>query len=187
MPSLRQGLTRHHHARRKPGSRELECREPGACTPGDDFHSHDFFDQRVSLRSIALVEFAIAALLCLIGQFTMAPQAVAQHAPGAVMAAADHATLQSVNEEIDGELERPEAVSFDPGWWRSLVSQPIRSDNASVELSLESTLIRAIDHSKQIKVFSELPLIRETAIIEADAAFDWLSFSGRSKSLANCR
>jgi outer membrane protein TolC len=41
---------------------------------------------------------------------------------------------------------------------------------------LEQALVGALEHSQQIKVFSELPLIRETAITEADAAFDWYAF-----------
>lgn len=89
---------------------------------------------------------------------------------------ASYAHLQQVNQTIDGELDSPESVQFDAGWWQQLVSQPIRAEEPKLQLSLESTLVRALENSKQVKVFSELPLIRETAIIEADAAFDWVAY-----------
>ena len=63
----------------------------------------------------------------------------------------------------------------DVGWWGELVAQPL-TPSEPMALSLEQTLIAALDHSKQIQVFSELPLIRETAITEAAAAFDWTTF-----------
>ena len=43
-------------------------------------------------------------------------------------------------------------------------------------VTLESLLFSALAHSSQVKVYSELPLIRETAIIEADSAFDPTAF-----------
>ena len=89
---------------------------------------------------------------------------------------ASYAQMQQVNQTIDGELDTPQSIQFDPGWWQELVSQPIRAEEPKLQLSLESTLVRALANSKQVKVFSELPLIRETAIIEADAAFDWVAY-----------
>ena len=106
----------------------------------------------------------------------MAATATAQQPqhPGASIAS--YAQLQRVNETIDAELESPDQIHFDAGWWQQLVSQPIRAESPKLQLSLESTLVRALESSKQVKVFSELPLIRETAIIEADAAFDWTAY-----------
>ena len=79
-----------------------------------------------------------------------------------------------VNQNIDAELSRE--LSFDPGWWHGLVAKPFGDGTNPLNLTLDDTLIRALEHSKQIKVFSELPLIRETAIIEADSAFDWTAY-----------
>jgi len=46
----------------------------------------------------------------------------------------------------------------------------------TLQISLESLLIGALQHSSQVRVFSDLPLIRETAVVEAEAAFDWTAF-----------
>ena len=99
---------------------------------------------------------------------------------------ASHEVMQQINQSVDSELSMPESVTYDAGWWREFVSQPINDDVARLSLSLEDTLVRAVENSKQIKVFSELPLIRETAIIEADSAFDWNSYlDGRWSDTSN--
>jgi outer membrane protein len=46
----------------------------------------------------------------------------------------------------------------------------------STPLSLEQSIWLALNNSAQIQVFSDLPLIREQAIVEADAYFDWNTF-----------
>lgn len=90
--------------------------------------------------------------------------------------------LDDVTEESPAEL--PEVV--DPGWWQPHVVRPLRKDTEEISLSLDETLYRALGNSAQIKVFQELPLIRETAIIEADAAFDWNAFmDGRWNDLSD--
>ncbi len=61
-------------------------------------------------------------------------------------------------------------------WWSVFVTSPLRENCTSVTLSIEEILVRAIHHSSQVRVFSDLPLIRETSITEADAAFDWTAF-----------
>lgn len=61
-------------------------------------------------------------------------------------------------------------------WWTSAVQKRIRRCEHVQLVTVENLLMRALKHSSQIKVFSELPLIRETAISEADSAFDWNSF-----------
>ncbi len=62
---------------------------------------------------------------------------------------------------------------IDMGWWSGLVTDSMRDNSNPLQLSLDEVLFRTLQHSNQIKVFSELPQIRRTAIIEADAAFDW--------------
>ena len=61
-------------------------------------------------------------------------------------------------------------------WWTSAVQKRIRRCEHVQLVMVENLLMRALKHSSQIRVFSELPLIRETAISEADSAFDWNSF-----------
>lgn len=43
-------------------------------------------------------------------------------------------------------------------------------------ITVESLLTAALYHSAQVRVLSDTPLIRETAITEADAEFDWTAF-----------
>lgn len=89
---------------------------------------------------------------------------------------ASYDQLQQVNQSIDLSDEPLDVVHFEAGWWQELIAKPLRNEARPQTLSLEESLVRALDHSNQVKVFSELPLIRETSIIEADAAFDWYRF-----------
>ena len=52
----------------------------------------------------------------------------------------------------------------------------VQADLPAKETSLESLYISALKHSSQIRVFSDLPLIRETSIQEAEGAFDVNAF-----------
>ena len=61
-------------------------------------------------------------------------------------------------------------------WWQDELESSTRPTATTLPVSLESLLIRALEHSAQIKVYSDLPLIRETAICEAEAAFDPSAF-----------
>ena len=85
--------------------------------------------------------------------------------------------LRSVNETVavEGVDDDPDST-ISPGWWQPLVPRPLRDGVVPLSLSLEDVIINCLDHSKQIRVFSDLPLIRETAITEADSAFDWYGF-----------
>lgn len=65
---------------------------------------------------------------------------------------------------------------IDPGWWQPMILSSVRRDATSMTISLHDILSRTLIHSRQIKVFAELPMIRKTAIVEADAAFDWHAF-----------
>ena len=62
------------------------------------------------------------------------------------------------------------------GWWSPMVAQPLRLNSTPRQVSLDEIIVRTLEHSTQVKVFSELPMIRRTAIIEADSAFDWTRF-----------
>jgi outer membrane protein len=64
----------------------------------------------------------------------------------------------------------------DTHWWTEFVRHPLRDNVEPRPLSVEDILVRAIHCSSQVRVFSDLPLIRETSITEADSAFDWLAF-----------
>lgn len=62
------------------------------------------------------------------------------------------------------------------GWWANMVAQSLRDNSTPQQIGLDDVLVRTLHHSSQIKVFSELPLIRRTAVVEADAGFDWTRY-----------
>ena len=80
---------------------------------------------------------------------------------------------------IPGSHHSPHGVelgeSFVP-WWQPHVARPMRSSSKPLTVDLEALIASALIHSAEVHVFSELPLIRDTSIIEADAAFDWNGF-----------
>ena len=78
---------------------------------------------------------------------------------------------QAANVEDDAQVPDLSAA-----WWAVFVTAPLRETATPMTLTIEDILIRAIRHSSQVRVFSDLPLIRETSIVEADAAFDWTAF-----------
>ena len=73
-------------------------------------------------------------------------------------------------EQID-EMEEPTRA-----WWDPTVRKPLRKKSNEIPVHLDGLLMGALAHSAQIQVIKEAPLIRETAIVEADSEFDWTSF-----------
>ncbi len=61
-------------------------------------------------------------------------------------------------------------------WWIRGQGNTLGGGDSSQGITLENLYVRAITHSTQIKVFSNLPLIRETGITEAAGAFDTNAF-----------
>jgi outer membrane protein TolC len=71
----------------------------------------------------------------------------------------------------------PERIPADfAPWWIRGQGSTIGSKTRGQGVSLENLYVRAIQNSNQIRVFSDLPLIRETGIQEAKGAFDTNSF-----------
>lgn len=68
----------------------------------------------------------------------------------------------------------PMPVAVD--WWQPLVSQPLRASDSPKAISLQGLLMAALNHSRQIRVYSDVPLVRESAVTEADSTFDWSAF-----------
>ncbi len=64
---------------------------------------------------------------------------------------------------------------FSP-WWIRGQRNTLGDDSRSQGISVDDLYVRAIQHSNQIKVFSDLPLIRETGIQEARGEFDTNAF-----------
>jgi outer membrane protein TolC len=61
-------------------------------------------------------------------------------------------------------------------WWIRGQRASIGDNGGARTFSVEELYQRALQHSKQIRVFSDLPLIRETGIQEAKGAFDTNTF-----------
>ncbi len=69
-------------------------------------------------------------------------------------------------------------------WWSGQVRKGVTHGTEQIMVDSTSLFTRALQYSSQIKVFSDLPLIRETGIQEADGAFDFRIFTeGRLQSL----
>ena len=64
-----------------------------------------------------------------------------------------------------------------PGdWWQPRIVDSLRSGRRTVPISLDGVLIKTLSHSPQVRVFSDLPHIRRTAVAEAAASWDWNAF-----------
>lgn len=82
-------------------------------------------------------------------------------------------TFDEPAEQLYGDVD---AVASDLGWWAPRVAQAMRNTSSPQPITLDEVLVRTLIHSNQIKVFADLPMIRRTAITEADSAFDWSRF-----------
>ncbi|MEO0446522.1 MAG: hypothetical protein AAF191_10660, partial [Verrucomicrobiota bacterium] len=60
--------------------------------------------------------------------------------------------------------------------WASGLRSGIFGDSSKVRQDLVQVYSRALQYSNAVKVFSDLPLIRETAIQEAEGDYDWRPF-----------
>lgn len=61
------------------------------------------------------------------------------------------------------------------GWWDPYVSQSLRNGQ-QMPTDIHTLLFLAIHHSNEIKIAKRDPLIRETAVMEADSSFDWVRY-----------
>ncbi len=69
-------------------------------------------------------------------------------------------------------------------WWQAKVNKKINTKVTNISTDVTSLFTRALKHSSQIQVFSDLPLIRETTIQEAEGPYDFRLFAeGRLSDL----
>ncbi|MEM9018301.1 MAG: TolC family protein, partial [Verrucomicrobiota bacterium] len=69
--------------------------------------------------------------------------------------------------------------SVPPGFptaWEGTVGTQVWSDQASVRQGIDGIYAKTLQYSNQVKVFADLPLIRETGMQEADGEFDIEAF-----------
>jgi hypothetical protein len=60
-------------------------------------------------------------------------------------------------------------------WWQSEVTSSLK-EGPDKPITVDGLFVQDIQNSTQIKVFSDIPLIRETSIQEAKGEFDTVSF-----------
>ncbi|MFT5528260.1 MAG: outer membrane protein, partial [Pirellulaceae bacterium] len=96
------------------------------------------------------------------------------------VAVADVADVEVADVEV-ADVDNPDVHIIgsrrNARWWGEYVQQRSEPNSQIVEVTLEDLLVRTLAHSSQVKVFSDLPLIRQTAIAEAEATFDWSVFA----------
>lgn len=83
----------------------------------------------------------------------------------------DPPDLRSERTQAMGSVPREFATA-----WSTRVADPVWHDQVTVSHSVEDIYRSAIQHSNQIKIYSDLPLIRETGMQEADGDFDIQTF-----------
>ena len=99
---------------------------------------------------------------------------------------AEENLLGTFDKDIGGIGHKPKRFATTPSpekipggfapWWLRGQRNSIGKTTVPQSISLEELYVRAIHHSAQIRVFSDLPLIRETGIQEAKGAFDTNAF-----------
>ncbi len=82
--------------------------------------------------------------------------------------------------EFGPPMPKPEpALTIPPGtspWWQNQIAMPLRNTSLPRPVSINGLIAAALQYSAQVQVIGDTPLIRDTAIIEADSAFDWRTF-----------
>ena len=82
------------------------------------------------------------------------------------------AELSQAEKTLPSTAEAPKMpANFSP-WWTEPVCTKIFDNSRPAAYTLENLYVRALEHSSQIRVFSDIPLIRETGIQEAQGEFD---------------
>ncbi len=116
--------------------------------------------------------FVVGASCCLGGSL---------HAQSTGVSIEDYHRRIQIAAESD-QVERQSMVSIDPipqsytPWWQSAMSNRLQAGTSGTTVDLETLIVRTLQSSAQVKVFSDLPFIRQTAIVEAESAFDWTKF-----------
>ena len=63
-------------------------------------------------------------------------------------------------------------------WWTEKVTAPLTALTHNSDETVVSLFRRTVRNSSQIRVFADLPLIRQTSVQEADGVFDWRIYAG---------
>ncbi len=89
-----------------------------------------------------------------------------------------HFDARHVFSEIDS-TQQVEALDLQSMWWQDHVTRPF-GQLEGLPTDLNTVLFLALHHSNRINIAKQDPLIRETSIIEAESAFDWVRYANAS-------
>jgi len=87
------------------------------------------------------------------------------------------ARMRSADVQLQSVQGLPEVQRDFTSTWSEGVRSRFWSSGSQVRQDLVQVYSKALEHSNAVKVFSDLPLIRETAIREAEGDFDWRPFA----------
>ena len=82
------------------------------------------------------------------------------------------ATLSAAEKQLAGAGKEAKIPAGFKPWWQKDVSAKLFQNSKPAKQALDNLFARAMANSSQIRVFSDLPLIRETGIQEARGEFD---------------
>lgn len=140
------------------------------------------------LALLALAAIACLPLISCDGSFEGQDQAFThatqKHLAGEIQ---KQATLLAAADKQLASVGKPAAAlpaDFKP-WWAQAVEDKMFSDSQPAKEGLEDLLARALKTSSQIKVFSDIPLIRQTGIREARGEFDTHLFAESAYQYTN--
>ena len=83
--------------------------------------------------------------------------------------------VSEVLAEID-EAQNADTSPLDKPWWLSHTTELIRADATPFVAGVDDLLQLTLEYSAQVRVYGYVPRIRETAVAESLAAFDWSKF-----------
>ena len=78
--------------------------------------------------------------------------------------------------ENSSELQPLEAAELEYPWWREHAERQLDASLRSVPAGVNKLIQLTLENSAQVRVYAKTPQIRETAVTQAAAAFDWTHF-----------
>jgi len=81
----------------------------------------------------------------------------------------------SIFQQMDAQSVGASSQSLVAPWWDKHVADSMRQQQP-LPADVHTLLFLALQHSNQIKIAKRDPLIRETAVPEADSRFDWVRY-----------
>ena len=81
----------------------------------------------------------------------------------------------SIFQQMDAQSTGANTQELVPSWWDKHVADSMRQQQP-LPADVHTLLFLALQHSNQIKIAKRDPLIRETAVPEADSRFDWVRY-----------